>query len=277
MTTARNAMTTFNKIFSLADAIGMIADGQLVAFGGDAGGRRPMAAIREIIRQNRRGLRVAGWDSGIDADLLARAGCATAIEHPDDTIIERFRAGALGLPMIPSKTDTDAARRAANPHLKVFEDPFTGRLWTAVEAIRPDVAIIHADAADATGNVRMNPERSCDALPDAMIARSASTVIVTVEQIVSTEALAGRPAILPANEVTCVVEAPYGAHPCACLPLYDEDPLHLDRHEAAAASTDGFRSWLSEFIAGPGDHWAYLQQIGSERLMTISRNRAARG
>lgn len=270
-------MTRPDKVFSLADAIRMIADGQLVAFGGDAGGRRPMAAIREIIRQNRRGLRIAGRDSGMEADLLARAGCGAAIGHPDETTIEGFRAGALGLPMIPSKTGTDTARRIANPHLKLFEDPFTGRLWTAVEAIRPDVAIIHADAADAAGNVRMSPDRRCDAVPDAMIARSARTVIVTVERIVSAEALAGHPAILPAEAVTSIVEAPYGAHPCACLPLYDEDPIHLDRHGAAAAGPDGFRSWLSEFITGPGDHWAYLQKIGSERLMTISRNRAARG
>lgn len=296
-------MTGPSKILGLADAVAMVSDGQLVAFGGDAGGRRPMAALFEIVRQGRRGLRVAGWNCGIDVDLLAGAGCLAAIEtsrrdferiapadncrrgvasgeirlieHPEDTVLERFQAAALGLPMLPSTADPAAVCAAANPHLKSLDDPFTGRSWTVVEAIRPDVAIIHADAADAAGNVRMHPA-GCDVALDVMIARSAKIVIVTVEQIVCGEALARSPAILPSAEVSCVVEVPYGAHPSACLPLYGEDVAHRERY-AAAASGESFRSWLAEFVTGPSDHWSYLQTIGSERLMRISRNRAARG
>ena len=38
-----------------------------------------------------------------------------------------------------------------NPDLKVFKDPISGETLIAVPPIKPDVAILHAPAADADG------------------------------------------------------------------------------------------------------------------------------
>lgn len=287
-----------DKIRSLAEAVDLIRDGDVVAIGGHAGRRHPMALVREIIRQGKRRLHLVGWNNGIDIDTLVGAGCvetvecatnATAnpahnlrraaesgrirvIEHAEETALDRFRAGAAGLPMMPSKA-------TAGPHLKPFTDPFTGETWMAVQAIRPDVAILHAHAADAPGNVQQDAERRYDVAPDVLIARSARTVIVSVEQIVSEQAVAAHPTdlILPGGEVAAIVEAPYGAHPCACDSRYDDDLDHLRQYQEASASPDSFAAYLDACVHGLADHRSYLDALGMRRLMGISTKRTHRG
>lgn len=299
-------MTQPRKVSSLAEAVRLISDGDVVALGGHTARRHPMAAVREIARQGKRRLHVAGWNNGIDMDLLIGAGCVAVvetsyigigslglarnfrraaeagairvIEHSETTAMDRFRAASIGLPLLPTKTGLGTDLPATNPHLKPFTDPFTGEPWLAVEAIRPDVAIIHAHTADEKGNVQLDAERWHDNSADVMIARSARTVIVTVEQIVSEDAVMSRPidTILPRSDVTCVVEAPYGAHPCCCDARYDYDMEHLRRYHEASASTEGFAAWLAEYVGGVADHWAYLDKIGTRSLMGISMKRTAR-
>ncbi len=291
------------KIRSLAEAVDLIRDGDVVAIGGHAGRRHPMALVREIIRQGKRRLHLVGWNNGIDIDLLVGAGCvetvesaavaivgadATAspahnlrravesgrirvIEHAEETALDRFRAGAAGLPMMPSTA-------TAGPHLKPFTDPFTGETWMAVQAVRPDVALLHAHAADARGNVRQDAERRYDIAPDVLIARSARTVIVSVEQIVSEQA-AAHPTdlILSGGEVAGIVEAPYGAHPCACDSRYDDDLDHLRQYQEVSASPDGVAAYLDAHAHRLPDHRAYLDALGMRRLMGISTKRTHRG
>lgn len=299
-------MTQPSKVRSLADAVSLIADGHVVAIGGHTARRHPMALVREIIRQGRRNLHVAGWNNGIDMDMLVGAGCVSTvetsyvgigslglarnfrrsceagtlkvIEHSETTAMDRFRAASIGLPLFPSKTGLGTDLPSTNPHLKPFADPFTGETWMAVEAIHPDVAIIHAHTADAQGNVQLDPERWHDNSPDVMIARSAKTVIVSVEQIVSEQAIMSRPidTILPRTDVTCIVEAPYGAHPCCCDARYDYDMAHLRRYHEASGAAEDFARWLDDFVTGPADHWAYLEKIGVQRLMDVSTRRTAR-
>ncbi|SEQ26060.1 glutaconate CoA-transferase subunit A [Faunimonas pinastri] len=295
-----------SKIRSLADAVALIKDGDVVAIGGHTARRHPMALMREIIRQGRKDLHVVGWNNGIDMDMLVGAGCVSTvetsyvgigsfglarnfrracetdglrvIEHSETTAMDRFRAASIGLPLFPSKTGLGTDLPSTNPHLKPFTDPFTGETWMAVEAIRPDVAIVHAHTADEQGNVQLDPERWHDNSPDVMIARSARTVIVSVEQIVSEETVMSRPidTILPRTDVTCIVEAPYGAHPCCCDARYDYDLEHLGRYHEATASQSGFAEWLADYVTGPADHWAYLEKIGARRLMEVSMKRTTR-
>ncbi|MGQ9368322.1 CoA transferase subunit A [Azospirillum sp. ST 5-10] len=295
-----------SKVASIEQAVALIRDGDVVAIGGHTARRHPMALVREIVRQGRRRLHVVGWNNGIDMDMLIGAGCvATAetsyigigslglalnyrraaeaggirvIEHSETTAMDRFRATAIGVPYIPTKTGIGTDLPRTNPHLKPITDVFTGEPWLAVEAIRPDVAIIHAHAADAAGNVQLDAERWHDTSPDVMIAKSARTVIVSVEQIVSEETVRSRPidTILPRVDVTCVVEAPYGAHPCCCDARYDYDLEHLRAYHEASATAEGFQAWLDTYVHAPADNWAYLDTIGMASLMGISMKRTAR-
>lgn len=68
------------KVMGLREAAALIKDGDTVAIGGHTLRRHPMALIHEIVRQGRRGLRLQGWNNGIDMDMLIGAGCAASVE-----------------------------------------------------------------------------------------------------------------------------------------------------------------------------------------------------
>ena len=63
-----------DKRASLADAVALVSDGAMVALGGGLSARLPMAMVRELIRQGRRGLHLVGSAHSIDVDMLVGAG-----------------------------------------------------------------------------------------------------------------------------------------------------------------------------------------------------------
>src|SRR3546814_5400799 len=67
-----------------------------------------------------------------------------------------------------------------NPAIRTIKCPFTGERLAAVPAIRPDVAIIHAQAADRQGNILI--EGIIGVQKEAVLA--AKRAIVTVEAVV---------------------------------------------------------------------------------------------
>ncbi|MDF3042801.1 MAG: hypothetical protein K0Q71_5507 [Thermomicrobiales bacterium] len=292
------------KVVSLDEAVGLIPDGASVAIGGHTMRRHPMALVRAIARAHRRDLHLMGWNNGIDMDLLLGAGCATTvetsyigisgaglarnyrraaesgelrvIEHSETTGIDMFRAGAIGLGFFPSRTPLGSSLMDHNPNLVRMEDPFTGDPYAAVRAARPDVAIIHAHTADRFGNVQLDSAQWHDNSLDPLIARSADTVIVSVEQIVSPDAVRANPlqTVLPRDLVTAVVELPYGAHPCCCDARYDYDLDHIAAYYAATASADAFQDWLAEWVDGPGSHDAYLEKLGARSVLELTTRRS---
>jgi glutaconate CoA-transferase, subunit A len=268
-------MAGTSKICSLSDAIRSISDGDSIAIGGAHGHGHPMAAVREIIRQKRRGLRVSGYSTSVAIDLLSAAGCASVVEPNAGP---RLWAAALGLRMLPLSDGVDAGQFPPEGCARRFVDPFTGETALAVQALTPSCAIIHARSADAAGNAEINPGVDREGESDLMIARAARRVIVTTEQIVSEAAVAighGR-AVLSGELVTCVVEAPFGTHPCDFDGRYTGDLLNLERCRVAATDPGAFAPWRSEYVDGVADHWAYVDRIGSRALMGISLMRACR-
>lgn len=291
------------KVCSLAEAISAIPDGATVAVGGHTARRHPMAAVREIIRQKKKGLALIGWNNGIDMDMLIGAGCAEGvetsyigmgslglarnfrrwaesgrlrvIEHSETTALDRFRAASIGLTFFPCKTPLGNDLGKTNPHVAEIKDPFTGERWAAVQAAFPEWAVIHAHTADEFGNVQLDRDRWHDNSVDVLIGKAAKKTIVTVEQIVSHEAIRRSPidTILHRKDVHCVVEAPWGAHPCCCDARYDYDMEHQRLYYEATATPEAFEAYLDEYVRKPADHLAYLQRIGIERLMGVTLRR----
>lgn len=294
------------KVMGLRDAVALIRDGDSVALGGHTLRRHPMALIHEIIRQGRRGLRLLGWNNGIDVDMLVGAGCAASvetsyvgmssfglalnfrracergeievIEHSETTALDMFRATAMGTGFFPTKTPLGSDLMCANPHLAETTCPFTGERYAAVRAARPDVALIHAHTADRWGNVQLDGRRWNDTSADVVIAKAARTVIVGVEQIVSDEEVYGNAqlTVLPRVFVTAVVELPYGAHPCACDARYDYDLEELERYYEASRAEETFRAYLEDRVRSVSDHYMYLERLGMERLLRLTRTRMPR-
>ena len=290
-----------SKVASLSEAIALIPDGSTVALGGHTLRRHPMAAVAEIVRQRKRDLHLLGWNSGIDFDLLVGAGCARIVETSFVGIsgfglarnyrraaeagaveirelseisgLDMFRAGAMGVPFIASSVLAGSDIPGTNPRIAAVLSPFSGRSYTAVEAAQPDVAIIHAHTADLHGNVQFDAAHWPDGDADVFIGWAGKTTIVTVEQLVSDEAVRARPdyTILPRDVVTCVVEAPYGAYPCACDSRYTYDLAHIADYYAASAGPDSFQRYLDEWVLGLADHAAFLDKVGLDRLLSVSR------
>ena len=198
----------------------------------------------------------------------------------------RFTAGAMGLPFLPvrSSMGTDIINkwgfskdlRAEDPtlpddKLKVVDNPFPG--WAGanqlvvVPAINPDVTIIHVQKADEDGNCQINGL----SFADVEQAKSAKALIVTCENLVSSEALKSESDLnrIPGFFVDAVVHQPWGAYPTACYRYYDYDPVFLNQYREDAESDEQYHRYLDNYIYSVPDHAAFLEKAGKKRLEMI--------
>jgi len=163
----------------------------------------------------------------------------------------------MGVPYVPvvGLVGTDLLKKRDD--MVVAVDPFDGRTKSVVaKAMRPDVAVFHAQKADRQGNV------SCGYDAEAVILAEASRhVIVTAEQIVErlTEKEATG-AFIPSIHVDAVVHAPFGAHPSGCAGLYGPDKAHMARYVAASKDDAAFEEYLKTYVHEVADHVAYVER-----------------
>ncbi len=261
---------------SLEDAASMVSDGDLVTFGGATFHRAPMEFIREMVRQDKKNLKLIDREPAIDFDLLIGAGSVDMVragmiafevfgmapnfrrkskareivvkEGACQPIISGFRAAAMGLPSLPVRGMLGSDLLEISEFVggqKLFKDPFTGEEMIAVRAIEPDVAIIHAQKADEFGNVRIEGP----VYEDEIKAKAAKKVVVTAEEIISNDEFRKMPeaTTLPHFIVDAVVHAPNGAYPCSCFNYYDVDYEHIKEY-IAAATDEGFDDYLDRYV-----------------------------
>jgi glutaconate CoA-transferase subunit A len=291
-----------DKRMSAADAARLVRDGDHVAIGGCLYSRTPWALLREVLRARRAGLTLSRNLMCYEGELFLVAGAARAlvtawigiglpwglsriarefIEGGEARMEEwshlalglRYRAAAMGVPFLPtlSLLGSDLLARAG---ARTMACPFTGETLCLVPALFPDVALVHVHRADCFGNAQI------DGYPhmDADLAAAAATVIVSAEELVSTDeirATADRTAI-PFFAVDAVVEAPFGAYPHECYGRYEADLDHIGAY-ARAAAADGraaVRAYLDDYVYGPETFDAYLDRFGTGRL--LRQQRAAR-
>ena len=179
-------MRTQAGIVPLSTAVAdLVHDGDTVALEGFTH-LIPVAAGHEMIRQRRRDLTLVRMTPDIVYDQLIGAGCARKLvfswggnpgvgslhrfrdaiqnawpepleieEHSHAGLANRYVAGASGLPFAVMRgyRGTDLPEHTAT--IAPITCPFTGEQLTAVPALEPDVAIVHAQRADREGNVQM--------------------------------------------------------------------------------------------------------------------------
>jgi len=112
---------------------------------------------------------------------------------------------------------------------KTIADPYgSGREVYVIPAIRPDVTVIHAAAADEQGNARVLGSPFWD----HPLTRAAKRVLVTAERLVSTETLALQPelTLVPGFMVEAVAIVPRGAWPGSMHPFYEIDYAAVERY-----------------------------------------------
>src|SRR5262249_19993209 len=112
--------------------------------------------------------------------------------------------------------------------------------------LNPDVGVIHAQRADREGNVQL--WGIIGVQKETVLASKRS--LVTVEEIVDELEPVPGGVVLPHCVVTCVAEAPRGAHPSYAHGYSDRDSDVYRAWAQIARDRDKFQQWLDEEIYG---------------------------
>jgi glutaconate CoA-transferase subunit A len=264
---------------SLHDAIADgLRDGDIVAMEGFTH-LIPFAAAHEVIRQKRTDLTLVRMTPDLIYDQLIGAGCAAKLvfswggnpgvgslhrlrdaveqswprpltleEYSHAALANAYDAGAARLPFAAFRgSPGDLAR--VNTNYRSVVCPFTGESLTAVPGIRPDVAIIHAQRADRSGNILI--EGIIGVQKEAVLAAKRS--IVTVEEVV--DSFDGSPpnaCILPRWSVGSISVVPGGAFPSYAYGYYPRNNAFYLGWDAIARDRASFLAWVDEHVLRSG-------------------------
>ena len=281
-----------SKLTSLADAVRvLVPDGASVAMGLQMEQMIPFAAGHEIMRQRKKDLRLIGPISDVLFDQVIGAGCvkdvvaawvgnvaggsgygfrrafeqglprAIAMEdHSNFTVGLALKAAAMGLPFLPTLTGIGGDIIKDHPRIRSMPDPFGGPEVMAVAALKPDVAIIHVQRADAQGNAHC--WGNYGVMPAGV--RAAKKVIVTCEEIVAPEVIASDPnrTVIPGFLVSAVVECPFGAHPSPVQGYYKRDDAAFQQYHEESKTPEQFDAWAERWVYGVRDRAEYVDRLG---------------
>jgi glutaconate CoA-transferase subunit A len=289
-----------SKLVSMARAIGdFVPTGASVVMGTQLEQMIPFAAGHEIIRQGRRDLTLIGPISDILFDQMIGAGCVArvmaawvgnvsaglghcfsrAMDHSQPRAVEMvdysnltmalaLHAGAIGVPFLPTYSTLGSDLLKKNGNLREFDSPVSEEKLVAVKALRPDVAVIHAQRADQHGNTHLwgNLGVAVDA------ARASKCVIVVAEEIVDPDVISSDPnrTLVPGFMVAAVVHEPWGAHPSPVQGYYGRDHSFFEDYHTQSRTVEGFEEWLGRWVMGATDRHAYAEQLTSSRRTPLA-------
>ena len=224
----------------------------------------PMAFVRELARRKvrdltlvaivardagrmarRRGLRpqvISGLVSLEGFGLAPRVPRRGPVRRGRDRGVQRAHADlpAAGRGLRPAVRPDEGRARDRHARPPPGDDARGGRRGdgrrptSSARALPVDVAIVHADAADTRGNVRVDPKL---VWMDSELVKAAARVIVTVERILPERAFRAAPerTTYPRFAVDTVVEAPWGAYPTSSYPTYGYDGAFFEAYQRAHA------------------------------------------
>ncbi len=288
------------KLLTLSQAVSQfVQDGDTVYAAGFTH-LIPFAVGHEIIRQGIKDLVLARATPDLLYDQMVAAGCARKVifsymgnpgvgslrivrgeieagnleweEYSHFSMISRLQAGATGLPFMPMNPTAAGDLEQANPLYRKVIDPYSGEQVVVVPALKPDVAIVHVQRADAQGNAHLwgiiGEQKEA--------AFAAERVILTAEEIVDEEVIRSDPnrTLIPGFIVDAVCQAPYCSHPSYTQGYYDRDnPFYLEWDEISK-SRKAVQAYLDEWVYGVEGRDQYWKKLGAsvhERLKVASR------
>jgi glutaconate CoA-transferase, subunit A len=263
------------RVLPLSDAVAEhVRDGDEVALEGFTH-LVPFAAGHEIVRQGRRDLALVRMTPDVIYDQLIGMGCArqltfsyggnpgvgslhrfrdavehgwprdlALVEHSHAGLAAAYAAGASHLPFGALRGYEGTDLLAENDSVAPIESPFTGERVSAVKAINPDVAVIHAQHADRRGNVMLWGLAGVQ--KEAVLAAKRS--IVTVEEPV--DELEPRPhaVFLPAWVLDAIVVLPGGAWPSYAAGYSVRDNAFYAEWDEISRDRDRFAAWMRENV-----------------------------
>jgi glutaconate CoA-transferase, subunit A len=268
--------TPMSKFMSLSEAVSLyVHDDDVVSLEGFTH-LIPFAAGHEIIRQGRQGLTLIRMTPDLLYDQMIGMGAASKLifswggnpgvgslhrfrdavergwpntieieEHSHAAMANAYDAGAAGLPCAIFRGYLGSDLPKVNNKIKFLRCPFTSEELACVAALRPDVAIIHAQKADREGNVLV--EGIIGVQKEAVLA--SKNAIVTVEEVVDELKPSQTTSItLPNWTITAIAKAPGGAHPSYAYGYYDRDNAFYIAWENISRDRDSFRQWMQKNV-----------------------------
>jgi glutaconate CoA-transferase subunit A len=284
-----------SKVTTLREAVAAnLRDGDTLAIEGFTH-LISFAAAHEVIRQRRRGLTLARLTPDLVYDQLVGAGCASKLvfswlgnpgvgslhairraiegneleieEYSHHGMVARYTAGASRLPFFPLRSYDGSDLATANPRIRRVASPYDGEEVAVVPPLNPDLTIIHAQRADAEGNVQawgiVGVQREA--------ALAAKRVIAVVEELVDTSVVRNDPdrTLLPGTVVDAVCVEPFGAHPSFAQGHYDRDNAFYRDWDAISRDPARLDAWLDEWVRGLDGRAAYVNRLGAKRVEAL--------
>lgn len=279
-----------SKVVSMRDAIARyVHDGDTVVIEGFTH-LICFAAAHEIIRQGRRELTLCRLTPDLIYDQMIAAGCARKLvfswagnpgagslhafrravegkaerpleieEYSHFGMVARFCAGSAKLPFWPMRDYMGTDLPVANPRIRIVTCPYTGERLATVPALNPDVTIVHAQRADASGNAQiwglLGVQKEA--------AFASAHVIVVVEELVDEAVIRADPnrTLIPGMIVDAVVVEPWGAHPSYAQGFYDRDNDFYVAWEDVSRDPAKLKAYLDEYVHGVADRQGYLGKL----------------
>ena len=289
------------KVMSLEEAASLVNNGDHVALGACHLSRTPYAMIWALIRARKQDLTISRSIASSETDLLLAGGASKHVvtswfsqglvwgvskvmRHYTENKLAvfeewshmsmglRYRAGAMGIPFIPSRTmmGSDVGKRLGGD-FKTMTCPFTNEEVGLLPALNPDVALIHVQRCDPYGNAQLDGLQ----FMDLDLAMAAKRVILTTERIVSNEQIRRTPdqTRIPFFTVDAVVEAPIGCAPHECYGVYEPFFSHLDDYAALTTKdpVKGTQEYLERYFYEPKSWPDYLSRLGMDAVLDACR------
>jgi glutaconate CoA-transferase subunit A len=178
-----------------------------------------------------------------------------------------LHAAALGVPFLPTYATLGRDLLKKNGNLREFSSPVSEEKLVAVRALRPDVAILHVQRADAQGNAHI--WGSLGVAVDG--GRAARKMIIVAEEIVEPSVISSDPnrTLVPGFLVEAVVHEPGGAHPSPVQGYYGRDHAFFARYHEQTRRAEDFEDWLARWVMRVSDRSEYLKQIGEAQMQSL--------
>jgi glutaconate CoA-transferase subunit A len=266
-----------DKRLSLDELIGELRSGMTIGIGGWGSRRKPMAAVRAMLRSDLTDLTVVSY-GGPDVGLLCAAGkvrkvifafvtldsiptdphfrvarqtgAIEAVEVDEGMFYLGLLAASQRVPFLPTRAGLGSDVLALNPSLRTITSPYDdGEELVAMPALSLDAAVIHVNRADAGGSGQiLGP----DPFFDDLFLGAAKRRYVTTERLVTTQQFASEGPI----QTMCisrlltdgVIETPGGAHFTACVPDYPRDEAFQKAYVAAAGDADAWTAFRELYL-----------------------------
>jgi glutaconate CoA-transferase subunit A len=290
-----------DKVMSLQDAAALVKDGEHIGIGGCHTSRTPFAMIWALIRARKKDLVVSRSITSTEGDLLLASGITTHVvtswftqgivwgvskvmrhytesklahfeEWSHMSIGLRYRAGAMGLPFMPTRSmlGSDVIKLLGD-RVRTMTCPFTGEELVLLPALNPDVVLIHVQRCDPYGNAQIDGLQ----FMDIDLAMAANRVILTTERIVSNDQIRRAPdqTKIPFFAVDAVVELPFGCAPHECYGVYEPMMRHMEYYVDLVNKdpVKGMQHYLERFVHAPKSWNEFLSLVGMDDLIEAAR------